>query len=56
MTMYRENILMNAHTQTWWVNMFIRLVSYFMLLIKFLFPVNIMELEKRLAKVENDLK
>jgi hypothetical protein len=36
--------------------MLIRLVSCFMLLIKFLFHVQIMELEKRLAKVKNELK
>jgi hypothetical protein len=36
--------------------MFITLVSCLMLLIKFLFRVKIMELEKRLTKVVNELK
>jgi hypothetical protein len=36
--------------------MFIRLVSCFILLIKFPFHAKVMKLEKRLTKVENELK
>jgi hypothetical protein len=36
--------------------MFIRVVSCFMLLIKFLFCVQITELENRLTQVENEAK
>jgi hypothetical protein len=49
-------ILMNIHTWIAWVNMFSSLNPYFMLLIKFLFHVQIIELEKKLTQVENELK